>query len=72
MDFDKLKVYGDTFISDGLVLFPQHYMYKQPDILPVQTPSQLYIPRALQRALKIYFRYKHEVSYIFPEPFNVH
>ena len=27
-------------------------MYKQSDIFPVQTRSQLYIPRALQRALK--------------------
>ena len=24
MDFDKLKVYGDTFISDGLVSFLQN------------------------------------------------
>ena len=27
-------------------------MYKKADILPVQTPSQLYISRALQRSLK--------------------
>ena len=33
MDFDKSKVYGDTFISDGLVVF---YVSKEHFILIVE------------------------------------
>ena len=63
MDFDKLKVYGDTFISDGLVFFDISSDTNAENKESTQQKSRFF--PYLFRALPLtYFFVQKKVSYI--------